>query len=141
MGIAREYTRATILKRKLQAKRNAEALADEAARLEALAVHTGYNPKRKRGRPRKVDPDAVPENKMLPDPVAEDKISDGADADAEADEKPDLTSLPWASPQAYNRALALNLTPLEFEGATPTGKGGFTAGDVAAVAKESRSNV
>ena len=60
-----------------------------------------------------------------------------AEATAEDETWFPLEDVPWASPQAYARAVNLGLTGLMFDGEDYTGKRGFTAGDVNSIAKES----
>ena len=116
--LARDVMRATIRKRREQKLRNAEALAEEEERLRALP---GYKPPR-----RKMLRVGSPENKMV-DPVEDDKAGPWFP----------LEDVPWASPQAYARAVNLGLTGLMFDAEDYTGKRGFTAGDVNRIAKES----
>lgn len=117
MAFARDVMRATLRQRRLQAKRNAEAMAEEEER--QRQIPGAYKPKAGR----KMRRTASPENKMLY-PVEEDK------------DAPTLDDVPWASPQAYAKAVNHGLTSVDFEGREYSGRAGFTAADVTRIAQE-----
>ena len=118
MALARDIRRATIRKRRAQERRNAEALAEEEDRQRAVP---GYKP---------------PERKMIRVGSPENKMADPVEADKAVLWFP-LEDVPWASPQAYARAVNLSLTGLIFDQANYTGRSGFTTADVVRIAKES----
>jgi hypothetical protein len=138
MALARDIMRATIRARREQERRNFEAIAEELERQEAVP---GYKPPE-----RKMMRVGSPENKMAENPVEVDIDFTGprvrADdvrrvvKEAMQEVENPLADVPWASPQAYARAVNHGLMPLAFLGQEFTGRSGFTAADVARIAKE-----
>lgn len=126
MGLARDYTRATILKRRQQAARNAAADAEETERQTALRRGKAMPP---------------PANKMQPAPDeffedkgAESGITFPAEPEVEVEvEESALEGVPFASEQARAVAEESGLTSADFEDVEPTGARGFTASDVRAM--------
>ncbi len=132
MGLARDYQRATILRRREQEKRNREAAAAEEARVAGLP-DGHYRVKPPQPMPRdtrasvKMVGDYVQENKMLTQQAPENKVAPPQPEEA--------APVPFASPAAARLAEEWGLMPGSFQGETPTGKTGFTAADVRAIAE------
>ena len=115
---------AILKNRQRQSLRNRIAEEEEARRQAALPGGGGE----------KMDAGAVPENKMLPDPVEENK------ADEPEPEPPafeagltGLESVTFASDRALQVAEDAGLTAESFEDAEPSGRTGFTTKDVRAI--------
>ena len=126
MGFARDIMRATLRTRREQEKRNAAAMAEEAERLEAIPEPSGGSYRPREGR--KMLRQAAPENKALEGP--------GATPEAEEDTGNPLDAIPWASPQAYGKAMGFGLSASAFAGQEYTGRSGFTTADVSRIAAE-----
>ena len=128
MGFARDIMRATLRTRREQEKRNAAAMAEEAERLEAIPEPSGGSYRPREGR--KMLRQAAPENKVLE--------SAGAAPEAEAPQGTGnpLDAIPWASPQAYGKAMGFGLSASAFAGQEYTGRSGFTSADVSRIAAE-----
>ena len=122
MPLARELRRGRILQRRLMEKRNAEALAEEAARQSALSGGV------------KMERTGAPENKMQPAP--ENKVEEVHKAAkpfspliyAEA-------VVPFASDRARELAAEFGLGASYFAGQPYSGHSGFTAADVRRIAE------
>ena len=113
MPLARDIRRGRILQRRAQAKRNAEAEAEEQARQAALPGGV------------KMERTGAPENKMLSEVAQEDKVLRI------------LRRLPFfASEQAEQLATKGGLEGSDFEGRTYSGRSGFNAADVRAIIAE-----
>jgi ribosomal protein L12E/L44/L45/RPP1/RPP2 len=129
MAFARDIMRAerrrTLAIRKAQAARNAEAEAEEKERQDQLPGSGHFRPKARKMHV------GSPEDKMLREPLEDKAFEDVVETFGDP-----LEGVPWASPQAYAKAKARNLTADDFAGRDYTGRSGFTAGDVAKIAAE-----
>jgi len=114
MPLARELRRGRILRQKEQAQRNAEALAEEQDRQDALPGG------------KKMERTVAPENKMRAEVAGEDKV---------APVYPDAW-VPFASDRAEALAVEFELTRQDFAVQTQSGRSGFNAADVRRIAEE-----
>jgi hypothetical protein len=96
-------------------RRNREALAEEEARQAALPGA------------RKMQPQAVPENKMLTKTPPSNKIEEVAEPEG-------LEAVTFASDRARELAEEYELMAIHFRYEAPSGAGGYTAADVRAIA-------
>ena len=120
MPLAREIRRGRILQRRAMEKRNAEALAEEAARQAALSGGV------------KMQRTKAPANKMLSSVAEEDKVEPPFSPLIYAD-----ATVPFASDRARDLAREFGLKVRNFAGQAHTGHSGFTAADVRRIAEES----
>jgi len=116
MPLARELRRGRILQRRLMEKRNAEALAEEAARQSALSGGV------------KMERMGSPENKMQPAPENKAAKPFSPLIYAEA-------VVPFASDRARELAAEFGLGASYFAGQPYSGHSGFTAADVRRIAE------
>lgn len=119
MPLAREIRRGRILQRRAMEKRNAEALAEEAARQAALSGGV------------KMQRTKAPDNKMLASVAEEDKVEPPFSPLIYAD-----ATVPFASDRARDLAEHHRLGVRDFAGHAHSGRSGFTAADVREIAGE-----
>ena len=122
MPLARDLQRRRILQRRAQEKRNARAMAEEAARQAALPGGV------------KMERTGAPENKMLAEVAQENKAEPPFSPLLYAD-----ATAPFASDRARELAAEFGLVVRHFAGQPHTGRSGFTAADVRRIAEEVRS--
>jgi hypothetical protein len=119
MAGALNHMKLTILKRKLQAKRNAEAVAEEKERLAKL-------------------PGARVKAKMKKEPYENKAVwcadeTTAFDFEPEPDQESPLNLVRFASATAENLAREEGLGRADFLNIEPSGKGGYTTADVRAI--------
>jgi hypothetical protein len=124
MAGALNHMKLTILKRKIQAKRNAQAIREEEERQKNLPSYEPEETEPKMQRRRYSD-------KKLPGPP-ENKSAEPVDEPEEIWEPlaDPLENVAFASPTALELARDQGLTSDDFDGLLPSGKTGFTTADV-----------
>lgn len=148
MAGARDYMRTTILKRKQQARRNLEAMEEEAARA-AEIPRTHYSPDPNAERKMQV---GGYENKAVEPayfPDDDDEAEDletfddlAADPEPEPEDEPGEVglSVPFSSSAAQVLAESESMTDEDFDDEEPSGAKGYTVSDVRAIVKDRASD-